>query len=146
MNETDLLREDLPSPEGPDRKGIHGWLHVSPGGPFCASVFLGGPSLGVVELDISTNIGRMWAGALKEEPAPKTVEELAAKFHDIYQQEAKRQGDVRHKDAYADLSENIKEFDRVLARYVIRQQEQAVHAAFERGYKAGKDGAVVTRN
>src|SRR5574343_721684 len=31
----------------------------------------------------------------------------------------KRQGDVRHKDAYADLPENIKEYDRVLARYVL---------------------------
>ena len=46
------------------------------------------------------------------------IEKLSAKFHDIYQQEAKRQGDVRHKDNYEDLSENIKEFDRILARYV----------------------------
>ena len=46
------------------------------------------------------------------------IEKLSAKFHDIYQQEARRQGDVRHKDKYEDLSENIKEFDRVLARYV----------------------------
>lgn len=51
------------------------------------------------------------------------VESLAAKFHDIYQQEAKRQDDVRHKDAYADLSENIKEFDRALARYVLENFE-----------------------
>ena len=48
------------------------------------------------------------------------IESLAAKFHEIYQQEAKRQGDVRHKDKYEDLSENIKEFDRVLARYVLK--------------------------
>ena len=47
------------------------------------------------------------------------VESLAAKFHEIYQQEAKRQGDVRHQDSYADLPENVKEFDRVLARYVL---------------------------
>ena len=46
------------------------------------------------------------------------IEKLSAKFHNIYQQEARRQGDVRHKDKYEDLSENIKEFDRVLARYV----------------------------
>lgn len=51
------------------------------------------------------------------------MESLAAKFHDIYQQEAKRQDDVRHKDAYADLSENIKEFDRALARYVLENFE-----------------------
>lgn len=48
------------------------------------------------------------------------VERLAAEFHDIYQQEAKRQGDVRHKDAYAELPENAKEVDRVLARHVSR--------------------------
>lgn len=48
------------------------------------------------------------------------VEKLAAKFHEIYQKEAKKQGDIRHSDEYEDLSENIKEFDRVLARYVIK--------------------------
>ena len=47
------------------------------------------------------------------------VEKLSAKLHEIYQEEAERQGDVRHKDTYEDLPENIKEFDRVLARYVI---------------------------
>lgn len=60
------------------------------------------------------------------------VEQLAAKFHDIYQQEAKRQGDVRHKDSYADLSENIKEFDRVLARYVLQRDRELI----ERGVRA----------
>ena len=60
------------------------------------------------------------------------VEELAAKFHEIYMVEARRQGDVRHKDAYADLSENIKEFDRVLARYVLAERERAVQEALER--------------
>jgi hypothetical protein len=53
---------------------------------------------------------------LRSEPE---VEKVASRFHDIYQQEAKRQGDVRHKDRYEDLSENIKEFDRVLARHAI---------------------------
>jgi hypothetical protein len=48
-----------------------------------------------------------------------TEESLAKKFHEIYQQEARRQGDVRHKDNYDDLPENIKEFDRVLARFVL---------------------------
>ena len=38
------------------------------------------------------------------EGAQADVEELAAKSHEIYQQEAKRQGDVRHKDAYADFA------------------------------------------
>ena len=49
-----------------------------------------------------------------------TVEALSAKLHDIYQLEAKRQGDVRHHDAYADLQESTKEFDRVLARFLLR--------------------------
>jgi hypothetical protein len=52
-------------------------------------------------------------------PSVDAVEQLAEKFHNIYQAEARRQGDVRHKDCYAELPENIKEFDRVLARYVI---------------------------
>lgn len=47
------------------------------------------------------------------------VEVLAREFHNVYQDEAKRQGDVRHHDDYDDLAENIKEFDRVLARYVL---------------------------
>ncbi len=47
------------------------------------------------------------------------IEVLAAQFHRIYQEEAKRQGDVRHKDSYDDLPENIKDFDRVLARHVL---------------------------
>lgn len=51
----------------------------------------------------------------------KKVEDLSRQIHDIYQTEAKRQGDVRHKDNYDDLSENIKEFDRVLARFIIQE-------------------------
>jgi len=52
------------------------------------------------------------------------VEALAAEFHAIYQAEAKRQGDVRHHDDYDALSENVKEFDRVLAREVIRREAE----------------------
>jgi hypothetical protein len=40
------------------------------------------------------------------------VETLTRTFHAIYQEEAKRQGDVRHGDAYDRLPENVKEFDR----------------------------------
>jgi hypothetical protein len=47
------------------------------------------------------------------------LEALAARFHDIYQAEAHRRGDVRHADTYADLSEATKEWDRVLARWVL---------------------------
>ena len=56
----------------------------------------------------------------KEGFSNTVIENLSSKFHEIYQIEAKRQGDVRHSDKYQDLSENIKEFDRVLARYVLK--------------------------
>ena len=69
------------------------------------------------------------------EPAADLVESLAAKFHDIYQREAKRQGDVRHKDSYADLPENIKEFDRVLARYVATEFQRIKDEALEEAAK-----------
>jgi len=48
------------------------------------------------------------------------VEDLAAKLHTLHQREAKRQGDVRHPDAYAQLAENTKEFHRVLARFILK--------------------------
>jgi len=52
------------------------------------------------------------------------IEWLASEFHEVYQKEARRQGDVRHKDNYYDLPENIKEFDRVLAKYAIQLLER----------------------
>jgi hypothetical protein len=48
------------------------------------------------------------------------VEDLSAKLHTLYQLEAKRQGDVRHHDDYAQLAENTKEFHRVLARFILK--------------------------
>lgn len=47
------------------------------------------------------------------------LEALSARLHEIYQKEAHRRGDVRHADAYADLPELTKEWDRVLARWVL---------------------------
>lgn len=47
------------------------------------------------------------------------IEALSARLHDIYQKEAHRRGDVRHDDAYAALSESTKEWDRVLARWIV---------------------------
>jgi hypothetical protein len=38
-----------------------------------------------------------------------SVEELARKFHKIYQIGAKRQGGSRHADSYDELPENIKD-------------------------------------
>ena len=68
------------------------------------------------------------------------VERLAAKFHEIYQAEARRQGDVRHAERYEDLLENVKEFDRVLARYVLaelstlKQRIAAAEAELKHGH------------
>lgn len=58
--------------------------------------------------------------------ASDQVEELARRFHAIYQAEAKRQGDVRHHDDYDELPENIKEFDRVLAREVLMMMAEKI--------------------
>ncbi len=60
----------------------------------------------------------------KEAPSEEDVEALSAKLHDIYQKEAHRQedsglGPARHYDEYEKLSEPVKEFDRVLARYIL---------------------------
>ena len=46
------------------------------------------------------------------------VEIMAAGAHAAYQEEAHRRGDVRHPDAYDDLPEATKEWDRVLVRWV----------------------------
>ncbi len=60
------------------------------------------------------------------------VETLSAQLHNIYQQEASRQGDVRHSNLYADLRDSTKEFDRVLARFILKhctaEQVQAMLA------------------
>ena len=47
------------------------------------------------------------------------LEALSARLHDIYQAEAHRRGDVRHLDRYEDLADEVKEWDRVLARWLL---------------------------
>ena len=47
------------------------------------------------------------------------IEALSARLHEVYQKEAHRRGDVRHDDDYAALSEPTKEWDRVLARWIV---------------------------
>lgn len=46
------------------------------------------------------------------------VEARSADAHAVYQKEAHKRGDVRHAEAYDDLSEPTKEWDRVLVRWV----------------------------
>ena len=48
------------------------------------------------------------------------VEVLSAQLHAIVQQEATREGDLRHSLAYADLPERTKDFHRVLARFIVK--------------------------
>lgn len=51
------------------------------------------------------------------------TEARSSEAHAVYQEEAHRRGDVRHPDAYADLSEPTKEWDRVLVRWFQRELE-----------------------
>lgn len=67
----------------------------------------------------------------EEEKPTEDVEELSAILHAIYQKEARRQGDVRHHDDHKDLPENIKEFDRVLARFITTRERAAREALRE---------------
>ena len=67
----------------------------------------------------------------QRQPAPlsEAIETLAAQLHAIYQHEAKRQYPRKpHSYDYADLPENIKEFDRVLARFIL-EREASLKAA-----------------
>ena len=52
------------------------------------------------------------------------IESLSAKLHEIYMLEAKRQGDVRHEWDYSKLKESTKEYDRVLARFILDRENQ----------------------
>ena len=47
------------------------------------------------------------------------VNTLARLLHFVYQQTAKDLDDVRHPDAYDDLEDHIKEYDRAIARFVL---------------------------
>lgn len=56
------------------------------------------------------------------------IESLSAELHALYQQEARRQAGtgedtVRHPDDYASLPEHTKEYDRVLARFILAREE-----------------------
>lgn len=46
-------------------------------------------------------------------------EKLSERIHEVYQKEAKRQDDVRHVDDYTSLSEDVKDFDRALAAFIL---------------------------
>jgi hypothetical protein len=79
--------------------------------------------LDAIAAELAAEFQRVREDALKSMPAlTDDVEALSAELHAIYQAEAKRQGDVRHHDDYADLKENVKEFDRVLARFILQRE------------------------
>lgn len=64
----------------------------------------------------------------------EAVEKLSREFHAIYQKEARRQAgtgddEVRHPDDYDALEEHTKEYDRVLARYVLNLIQAEVRKA-----------------
>jgi dsDNA-binding SOS-regulon protein len=62
-------------------------------------------------------------------PHHPDVETLAQTFHHLLQEEAQRQGEDRYPEAYDRLSEDAKEFDRVLARYVLQLVQEEKEAA-----------------
>lgn len=69
------------------------------------------------------------------------TEQLAREFHAIYQLEAKRQAglgldQVRHPDDYNALPERTKDYDRVLARYVLTLIDTAITEATRREREA----------
>ena len=60
------------------------------------------------------------------------VEARSADAHAVYQREAHRRGDVRHHDAYEELSDATKEWDRVLVRWV----SETIHTALGEAIRA----------
>ena len=69
----------------------------------------------------------------------EAIETLAAQLHAIYQHEAKRQYPRKpHSYDYADLPENIKEFDRVLARFIL-EREASLTARLEQAERERND-------
>ncbi len=52
------------------------------------------------------------------------IEQLAREFHNVYQLEARLQGDDSPAEDYDSLSDKVKEFDRVLARHVFEKLER----------------------
>lgn len=64
-----------------------------------------------------------------EEKKAAIVEKLSSELHAIYQKEAHRQAgtgddEVRHPEDYNALAEHIKEYDRVLARFILQREAQ----------------------
>lgn len=67
------------------------------------------------------------------------VEELASRFHQVYQEELKRQGKKsKHSNFFSQLPKDIADLDRALARYVIKfviprtQDEKFITSAIQK--------------
>ena len=56
----------------------------------------------------------------EDETTIDNIEAMSAKIHTVYQEEAKQQNNVKYSDNYDELPENIKEYDRVLATWIIK--------------------------
>lgn len=54
----------------------------------------------------------------------KEIEELSSQIHDIYMKEADKQGNARNARRYEDLTENVKEYDRVLAKFILERERK----------------------
>lgn len=66
----------------------------------------------------------------------ENIETLAKKFHQVYCRELDRQGRNNiHPRAYKDLSEDIKDLDRALAKYVLNELSLAEKRGYEKAIK-----------
>jgi hypothetical protein len=72
-----------------------------------------------------------------------TVEALSARLHEVYQAEAHRRGDVRHHDDYEALPDATKEWDRVLARWILAHWEPRFDVA--EGFPPAQSDGEVSR-
>lgn len=73
-------------------------------------------------MSLSNDLERILAWEHDEKrvfPHIEIMEPLSATLHAVYQREARRQGEGRHPDDYETLPEHTKEYDRVLARFIL---------------------------
>lgn len=110
--------------------------------------------MGNYKHDCTSNFPEACRGECRETPTPQKfvdeVESLSAILHEIYMKEAERQGDVRHDWDYSKLKESTKEYDRVLARYILEREatshDEGVREEREEAEKEKNDLLLVISN